>query len=131
MNMSSAVTSDLALDASVQQSKTYQIANDKIEGFIEKITALEQSIYHMLNVEQYEFPIYSFGYGFKTTDLIGKDQIYVKTELQRRIKEVLLTDSRISSVGNFEFTATGDSMLCTFDVTSIYGTTTATTEVTI
>jgi hypothetical protein len=42
-----------------------------------------------------------------------------------------LTDSRISSVGNFEFTATGDSMLCTFDVTSIYGTTTATTEVTI
>jgi hypothetical protein len=131
LNMSSAVTSDLALDASVQQSKTYQIANDKIEGFIEKITALEQSIYHMLNVEQYEFPIYSLDYGFKVTDLIGKDQIYVKTELQRRIKEVLLTDSRISSVGNFEFTATGDSMLCTFDVTSIYGTTTATTEVTI
>jgi hypothetical protein len=131
LNMSSAVTSDLTLDASVQQSKTYQIANDKIEGFIEKITALEQSIYHMLNVEQYEFPIYSLDYGFKVTDLIGKDQIYVKTELQRRIKEVLLTDSRISSVGNFEFTATGDSMLCTFDVTSIYGTTTATTEVTI
>jgi len=63
--------------------------------------------------------------------LIGKDPIYVQIELQRRIQECLLEDERITGIDNFQCTITGDSLLCTFDVTSIYGNTTIMKEVSV
>lgn len=122
---------DFELVNEIETTKTYKFTPDKIQGFIDGFNALQQAIYKVLSTEKYEYPIYSFNYGIELDDLIGKDPVYVQVELKRRIKECLLQDERIISVDNFQFTRAGDELTCTFDVISIYGTTTITKEVNI
>lgn len=122
MNLTNTVTPDLALSDEIEQTQTYSVSEDKIQGFADGLDALQQTIAHMLGTEQFEYPIYTLDYGFRTDDLIGKDREYVEAELQRRIRECLLTDDRITGVDNFAFSADGDEMLCTFDVENIYKT---------
>lgn len=113
----------------LEVTKTYKVLPDKTQGYVDDIEALQQAIYKVLNTEKYEYPVYSFNYGIELENLIGKDIIYVKIEMKRRIQECLLQDERIKSVENFQFNITGDEILCTFDVSSIYGDLTITKEV--
>ncbi|HHV09263.1 MAG TPA: DUF2634 domain-containing protein [Clostridiales bacterium] len=105
----------------IETSKTYKIISNTIQGYIDDNDALLQAIYKVLNTEKYEYPIYSFSYGIELENLIGQDKLYVQMELSRRIKECLLEDERITSVENFVFSFLKDSILCIFDVVSIYG----------
>lgn len=125
----SAISPDLEISHLNQTSKTYKLAETKIQGFADELEALQQAIYKVLNTEKYDYPIYSFSYGIELENLIGKDNGYVKIEFKRRIQECLLQDSRIQSVDNFEFAGTGDELHCTFEVNSIYGKVTITKEV--
>lgn len=122
MNLAKTVTTDLALSDEIEQTKTYSVSEDKVQGFADDVEALQQTIGHMLGTEQFEYPIYTLDYGFRADDLIGKGREYIEAELQRRIRECLLTDDRITGVDNFEFSADDDEMLCTFDVENIYQT---------
>jgi hypothetical protein len=131
MILASTVTTDLALSDEIEQTQTYKVSDDKIQGITDGLTALQQTIEHMLNTERYEYPVYSLDYGFQSDDLIGKDREYVEAELQRRIRECLLTDDRITGVGNFQFAVDGDEMLCTFDVENVYKTISLNKAVTI
>ncbi len=116
---------------SSETSRTYNISNNRIQGFIDDLDALQQAVLKVLNTEKYEYPIYSFSYGIELEDLIGQDRLYVQMELMRRIKECLLSDDRIENVENFEFSFSEDSILCTFDVVSIYGSRTLKKEVNV
>lgn len=131
MNLANTVTTDLALSDEIEQTQTYSVSEDRIQGFTDGLNALRQAIYHMLNTEQFEYPVYTLDYGLQTDDLFGKDREYVKSELQRRIRECLLTDDRITGVDNFVFSADGDKMLCTFDVENIYKTMSMSKEVAV
>lgn len=131
MILANTVTTDLALSDEIEQTQTYKVSDDKIQGITDGLTALQQTIEHMLNTERYEYPVYSLDYGFQSDDLIGKDREYVEAELQRRIRECLLTDDRITGVGNFQFAVDGDEMLCTFDVENVYKTISLNKAVTI
>ena len=124
---------DLELEETeeIQPSRTYKISGNKIQGFVDGLEALEQAIYKVLNTEMYEYPIYSFSYGIELESLIGKDPIFVQVELQRRIRECLMQDDRITDVDNFKFELIGDEIRCTFDVHSIYGEITASQEVNV
>lgn len=102
-------------------SKTYQLLKDKTQGYTNNLQALKQAIYKVLCTEQYEYPIYSFDYGISLDNLIGKDLAYVSIELERRITEGLMEDERILSVNQFTFETTGDELICSFTVKSIYG----------
>lgn len=117
----SVLTTDLAISDEEEQTRTYYMSETKVQGFVDGIEALQQAIYKILNTEKYEYPIYSFDYGIEMEDLIGKDVTYVKVEFKKRVQEVLLNDSRIKSVDNFDYSISGDSVTCTFDVASIYG----------
>lgn len=110
---------------------TYDITNNKIQGFKNNILALKEAIYKILSTEKYEYKIYSFSYGIDYSNLIGKDIEYVKIELKRKIKECLLSDSRITNVDNFKFVSTGDKLTCSFNVCSIYGEILISKEVTV
>jgi hypothetical protein len=127
----SILTTNLELTEISEATRTYKISNDKIQGYVDNIEALKQSIDKRLNTEQCECPIYSFDYGISLDDLIGKDSVYVKVELKRRIKECLLKDDRIQNVDNFIYSVSGDTMTCTFDVVSIYGTISTSKEVAV
>ena len=131
MNLANIVTPDLTLSDEIEQTQTYSVSENRIQGFIDGMDALRQAIFHMLGTEQFEYPIYSLDRGIQTDDLIGKDREYVKAELQRRIRECLLTDDRITGVDNFTFAVNGDEMLCTFDVENIYKTMSMSKAVTV
>lgn len=131
MILANTVTSDLALTDEIEQTRTYNMSENKIQGFVDDVEALKQEVSHMLNTEQFECPIYTLDYGLRTDDLIGKEREYVEAELQRRIRECLLTDERITGVDNFAFSVDGDEMLCNFDVENIYKTISTSKAVTV
>ena len=117
----SSIDVELTTQESIETSRTYKIAGDRIQGYTDNLQALKQAIYKVLNTERYEYPIYSFNYGIELESLLGKDPIYVQIELKRRIRECLLQDDRITEVDNFRFEMAGDTIKCTFDVHSIFG----------
>lgn len=71
--------------------------------------------------EKYEWLIHSWDYGVELHNLIGKDVEYCIPEIERRVREALLQDDRITAVQNFEFTVNKKKVLTTFTVVSIFG----------
>lgn len=110
-------------EAIVQPSKTYKLntAKNRIVGFIDEIEALKQAIFLILNIERYDYIIYSWNYGVELKDLFGKPIPFVLPEIKRRITEALVQDDRIDSVDNFHFEVNKGKVLATFTVHSIYG----------
>lgn len=123
-----ALTIDLTVKEQSYIDRTYKMSDTQIAGFIDGMEALKQSIYKSLSTEQYEYPIYSFQYGIAWKQLIGEDRSYVRAELRRMVEELLMRDDRIRSVDGFEFSFSGDSCHCSFNVSSIYGEISVTTE---
>ena len=122
------LTTDTELKEQTFTDRTYKVTVEKIAGYTDGLEALKQSIYKALSTEQYEYPIYSFQYGIAWKDLIGEDRSYVRAELRRNIEELLLRDNRIRYVDGFRFDFSGDTCICTFTVSSIYGETEITTR---
>lgn len=123
------LTPDLIIKKQAYENKTYKLSNNKIEGLIDGLEALRQTIYKVLSTDQYEYPIYSFDYGISWKELIGQERSYVRAEMKRMIQEALLLDNRISDVDGFEFSFVGDTCKCNFNVISIYGNLEIETEV--
>lgn len=115
------LTTDLVLKKQTYVNRTYKLTETKIEGFVDEREALKQAIYKRLSTEQYEYPIYSFGYGIAWKELIGEEEAYVRAEMKRMIEEDLLRDDRILEVHSFSFDFSGDGCKCMFYVSSIYG----------
>ena len=123
-----ALTIDLTVKEQSYTDRTYKMSDTQIAGVVDGMEALKQSIYKALSTEQYEYPIYSFQYGIAWKQLIGEDRSYVRAELRRMVEELLMRDDRIRSVDGFEFSFSGDSCHCSFNVSSIYGDIRVTTE---
>ena len=104
-------------------SRTFRLNYDAlaITGTINEIKAVEQAVYLILNTERYQWLIHSWDYGVELHDLIGKDVEFCIPEIERRVREALLQDDRITAVENFEFTVNKKQVLTTFKVVSIFG----------
>lgn len=114
-------------------SRTFglQIEQGRFLGYVDRLEAMRQAVYLILNVERYRYIIYSWNYGVELADLFGQPIPFVLPELERRISEALLADSRILRVEEFQFEVKGQKVLCTFQVVTIYGNITAEKEVDI
>lgn len=88
-----------------QPTYTYKMNLDtgSIRGYTDKLDAMRQAIFKILQTERYQYIMYSWNYGIETLDLYGEPISYVCPELERRITEALTWDERIESVDNFEF----------------------------
>ena len=107
-----------------QGSKNYKmhIEHNKISGICDKLEAMHQVIYKILNTERYQHIIYSWNYGIELLDLYGEPRSFVCSEVQRRIIEALIQDDRINSVDNFEFDLTERKTIkVTFTVHTTFG----------
>lgn len=107
-----------------QPDKTYKmdLNGTSIRGFCDELEAMKQTVFRILNTERYQHIIYSWNYGIETLDLYGQPVTYVCPELERRIKEALLADSRITNAGNFEHDLSMKRVVhTTFTVSTIYG----------
>lgn len=107
----------------IEPSKTFGLRLDgtRIFGTIEEIEALTQSIYLMLSVERYEYPIYPWSVFFETKDLFGKHVDYVASEVPRRITETLLQDDRITGTRDFVITSQKGSVHVEYVCETIFG----------
>lgn len=115
---------DYDFEIEEQPSKTYKmdLSGDTTKGFADEIEAMKQVIFKILNTERYQYIIYSWNYGIETLDLYGEPVTYVCPELERRITEALLVDSRIISVTNFEHDISVKGVIHTlFTAHTIYG----------
>lgn len=113
----------LTLEVETQPSLTYalDIEHGRIRGMVDELESLRQSIYLILSVERYQYPIYSYNYGVELVDLIGQPKDFVMSEVKRRITEALTQDDRINSVDCWEFESTKNALIVTFTVHSIFG----------
>lgn len=88
-----------------QPSLTYfmNTDNNRIFQYCDGVEAVKQAIYKIINTERYECPIYSWNYGIELKSLFGMPCSFCIPELERRIEEALLQDTRIKKVYDFEF----------------------------
>lgn len=106
--------------------KTWKMILDgkNISGDATAIDALNQTIYTLLRIERYEWPVFKSNVGIKMSDLYGQSKRYVYAVLTQRIPETLLIDDRITSVENFKYDAvnsTGHRLVMSYTVRSKLG----------
>jgi phage baseplate assembly protein W len=106
-----------------QPSKTYKLNLEKfyVAGTVDGLSAIEQTIFKILNTERYESIIYSWDYGIELNDLFGEPIEYVYPELKRRITEALMQDERITGVDEFSFTKIKNQVAVKFIVHATEG----------
>lgn len=120
-----AVNDDLQKDFEIEEQPTYtyklNLDNSTIAGYVDGLEAMKQAIYLILNIERYEYLIYSWNYGIELNDLYGQPMSFVLPELKRRVTEALVQDSRILGVDNFSFETNKGKVHATFTVHTIFG----------
>ncbi|MBO7715957.1 MAG: DUF2634 domain-containing protein [Methanobrevibacter sp.] len=106
-------------------SNTYKLNYNKndLKGFVDNLAAVKQAIYFILNIERYEYLIYDWDYGFQISDLIGSEINSILPEIQNRITDALIQDTRIISVNNFSFDVQKNKVTAYFTVSTIFGAT--------
>lgn len=106
-----------------QPSRTYRIdlARKRIVGMTDRLEAVQQAVYKILRTVRFEHIIYSFNYGHELNKLIGKDPLFVRSEIRRMLREALLQDDRITGIGNLQTIVNSDSITVQFTVNSQYG----------
>ena len=104
-------------------SRTLKMDHDwkTINGTIDQIQAVEQAVFLILTTERYQWLIFSWNYGVELQNLIGKDPEFCVPEIERRIREALLQEDRITAVENFPFDVNKKQVLTTFQVVSVFG----------
>lgn len=123
-------------------SNTYKLNYDKnnLKGFVDNLEAVKQAIYLILNIERYEYLIYDWDYGFQISDLIGSEINSILPEIQNRITDALIQDTRINSVDDFSFDIKGlkekglypkNKVIVYFTVNTIFGATNETVNLDI
>lgn len=108
-----------------EPSKTWIIDRNtnQVKGIGDGLPAMRQLVDVLLNTERYYWQIYTDNFGVETEDLPGNDRAFIEAELPRRIEDAMSVDERIEGVENFVFTQTEPgSLLCTFDVNTVFGT---------
>lgn len=105
-------------------SKTYKmdLENNIIAGYTDELEAMRQAVYKIIRTERYKYLIYSWNYGIELEDLFGMPVSYCIPEIERRVIEALVQDTRILEVTNFEFeTPKRGIVYVKFEVYTIFG----------
>jgi len=105
-------------------SRTWRlnIERGRVTGMIDGLDAVRQAVFKILHTERFRHIIYDADYGSELTRLIGRDPVYVRSELRRRITEALTQDDRIDDVTDYTFYFSGEDAVVRFTVVSTYGT---------
>ena len=105
------------------ENKTWKL-NDKdktIVGIIDGIDAVKQAVFCYLNIERFQWIIYSWQIGIETKHLYGEPMDWVCSEIERVVEEALSIDNRILEVDDFEFEIEKRKIMSKFTVKTVYG----------
>lgn len=112
------------LEVIVMPSKQHRMILDgnRITGTCDNLKAIEQTVFKILSTQRYAYIIYSWNYGIELEDLFGQPVYYVCPEIERRVREALMQDDRITAVDNFTFNfPKRGTVATTFTVHTIVG----------
>lgn len=112
------------LEVKTQPSKQHMMVLDRnrIVGTCDKLQSVRQAVFKILSTERYEYLIYSWNYGIELKDLFGKSVLYVCPEIERRVREALLQDDRITKVTDFNFDISKRGVVAVaFTVHTVFG----------
>lgn len=114
---------DIELAEARMPGYTWHVVDNRIRGMCDDAEALEQAIFHILQIERYQWVIYPQSYGSEIADLIGQPHDYAASELKRTIYEALMQDDRVTDVGEWDivFGEDKDALTIGFIVETIYG----------
>lgn len=89
----------------IYPDKTYHmdIKQKRILGYCEGTEAMRQAVFKILATVRFEEIIYSDSYGSELMDCMEHLTPYVWAEIERKIREALLYDDRITEVTDFTF----------------------------
>ena len=104
---------------------------NRIVGMADGHKAVAQAVEVMLLVERFRWQIYKPFFGMQWEGLLGQNPGYVAAELQRRIREAVTIDDRVTGISNFSYTISGDTMTAQVTVDTVYGPLNQTVEVTL
>lgn len=116
------LTANLNVVTQPSRQHRMDLEKNRILGACDTLEAVRQSVFKILNTERYAHLIYSWDYGIELIDLYGKSPMYAYPEIERRVKEALLQDDRITGVDNFEFNNSQKGVVSvTFTVHTFFG----------
>ncbi len=106
-----------------EPSRTWFIdmKSNRLKGMTDGLEAMKQAVFLILNTERFHFLIFSDNYGSELQGLLGKSGRFVRAEIERRIREALLQDSRISNVTFDAIEESDEGLTVNFTVTSTEG----------
>ena len=104
---------------------------NRIVGAADGHKAVAQAVEVLLLVERFRWQIYKPFFGMQWEGLLGQNPGYVAAELQRRIREAVTIDDRVTGISNFSYTISGDTMTAEVTVNTVYGPLNQTVEVTL
>lgn len=108
-----------------QETRTYAMdfANKRIIGHVDGKEAVMQSIRKILSTRRFAHLIYNDQYGFDVMNRIsvGLTEQYLDSDIPQMTEEALMTDDRITGIGNFVYDITGDNIYVEFTAYTIYG----------
>ena len=125
------ISLDMPIEAEQQPGRTWKINTEskRIEGEIDDFEAVRQAVEIILHVERFRWQIYSPYSGMQWEGLIGQNPGYVNAELQRRIRDALTMDDRVTGISNYRSQLDGNTLTVSLTVNTVYGDTTTTMEV--
>lgn len=94
----------------------------RLAGRCDGLDAMRQAVEIALQVERYRWQIYTPNFGALFADLSGMDTNFIECEIERRVRDALSADDRITNVADFIFTQSADMLCAAFTVYTVFGT---------
>lgn len=118
-----AILNEQNLEPAAQPSRTWKLdfERGRAVGTIDGLDAVRQAVLKALQTERFRYMIYDAEYGVELANLVGRDPVFVQSELRRRITEALTQDDRVDSVTDFQIDIAGDTATVRFTVVSSFG----------
>ena len=94
---------------------------NRIVGQVDGFKAVAQAVEVMLSVVRFRWQIYKPFFGVTWDGLIGLDVGSVAAELQRRVREAVMIDDRVTGVSVYSYTFDGDNLTANITVNTVFG----------
>lgn len=101
----------------------------RLRGRGDNYEAVRQAVEVIVSVERFHWQIYSPNYGTDFTGLLGNEPGFVASELQRRLSDAFLPDSRLLGISDFAYEFENGVLTAAVTVNTVFGPVKASVEV--
>lgn len=101
----------------------------RLRGRGDNYEAVRQAVEVIVSVERFHWQIYSPNFGTDFTGLLGNEPGFVASELQRRLSDAFLPDSRLLGISDFAYEFENGVLTAAVTVNTVFGPVKASVEV--